>query len=174
VGFRFQAWLNNGKRRAHHWVHVSGHTSHDGVAPLEPDAMPLVADAFGAAAELEPPSEAGPRHDENRLGAVASTSSDVAGPEDKLNLCGTPAQPESPDSDTSKATRTSPTSGGRLMAFPPASTSFALPHDRRESESLPIRLRLPIHRQGSHRHPVDSTAGSITTATQFLPSKRTF
>jgi len=173
--FPCQARLSRGKWRASHSDLDSSHTSHDGLAPPGAEAALLVSGKFVAGSELELASDPDPRHHDNRLGAAASTPSEPVGPgEDKLKFFEKPAQPENPGSDTSSDSKTSPTSGGRLMAFPPASTSFVLPLDFTESESLRIRLRSRIHRLGSRLDPDDSTNRSITSPTQFLSSKTTF
>jgi hypothetical protein len=114
-------------------------------------------------------------HQAKRVGAGAGASASsglavVAG--DQPTRCWNAVHPEVPNSTNT----TSATSCGRLMAFPPASTSLSPVRLRKsaKSDSLRIGLCATIHRHGAQPHPGKSTRGSGTVATQFLLSTPTF
>ena len=134
----FQSRLMMGKWRASHSDLDSGHTSPGtfvdaaGAAALPTSARLAVESVVAASLEAGATTRIDWDAGDSAASAPVRRGRRQAQP---LRDAGTAGKPQQP------ATTTSPTTGGRLMAFPPASTSFVLPLDFTESESLRIRLR---------------------------------
>jgi hypothetical protein len=127
AGLPFQARVSNGKRRASHSEVVSGHTSPGEPGPVEGTTGVTVSTGALADSAFGPATAPAAGHHDGRLGARVSLPSEpVQTDEDKLRRSGKPAQPGTPGSATKSDKNTSPTSGGRLMAFPPAAASSSL------------------------------------------------